>query len=527
MKYAKSRLIGILLILLALIIGLTGLFAHSADRDGSPLSAAYAGALNESDVLDTLEAAITSASDALERTTKRASDAISESESCISAAEDALAVEEAGSYDAETDVGALGQSILDAQAAGEDVSAILENYSPVYNSELIITLDDTKTTVKRAESANEDAAASLQTLIEAALAVDADAVFAEIPSLEEANVPKLGDLTGAQRLLTRANNYLTRGEAAQVNAAALNEAGASILSSAREVLSSHSVTFGSRLVVFCHSRSIDLMTVGGLLLVIGLILILAPAWLKQRWKVPLFRKGFWFILVVALLAAALHYANGDMWDLMREGVFDTLYMTIPATFFSYVLGLPLGVLLVITAPGHIRPNVTLNNAVGTIVNFLRSIPFIILLVMLFDVTRFVMGSAIGTRAIIFPLFVSAFPYVARIVEGSINEVDRGVIEAAQSMGSTTWQIIRKVLITEAMPSLINGAAICMTTILSYTAMAGSAGGDGLGKIAITYGLNYREYDIMYVSSLLLVALVQIIQIAGNILMRAFDHRRRT
>ena len=151
---------------------------------------------------------------------------------------------------------------------------------------------------------------------------------------------------------------------------------------------------------------------------------------------------------------------------------------------------------------------------------------VILLVMLFDVTRIVMGTAIGTRAIIFPLFVSAFPYVARIVEGSLNEVDHGVIEAAESMGSTTWQIIRKVLIAEAMPSLINGAAICMTTILAYTAMAGSAGGDGLGKIAITYGLNYREYDIMYISSLLLVALVQIIQIGGGILMRAIDHRKK-
>ena len=209
-----------------------------------------------------------------------------------------------------------------------------------------------------------------------------------------------------------------------------------------------------------------------------------------------------------------------------KAIWETFYVTLLSTALAVVIGLPLGVLLVITAPGHIRENHTLNNAVGTVVNFLRSIPFIILLVMLFDVTRFVMGSAIGTRACIFPLFVSAFPYVARIVEGSLAEVDKGVIEAAESMGSTTWQIIRKVLIPEAMPSLINGAALCMTTILAYTAMAGSAGGDGLGKIAITYGLNYREYDIMYVSSLLLVALVQIIQIGGDILMRAVDHRKK-
>ena len=217
--------------------------------------------------------------------------------------------------------------------------------------------------------------------------------------------------------------------------------------------------------------------------------------------------------------------GNQLWSLLIQGVWDTLYMTIPSTIFAYILGLPLGVLLVITKKGGIKESPTFNAVLGAIINFLRSIPFIILLVMLFDVTRIVMGSAIGTRAVIFPLFVSAFPYVARLVEGSLNEVDHGVIEAAESMGSTTWQIIRKVLIPEAMPSLINGAAICMTTILAYTAMAGSAGGDGLGKIAITYGLNYREYDIMYVSSLLLVALVQIIQIAGGILMRAADHRK--
>ena len=146
--------------------------------------------------------------------------------------------------------------------------------------------------------------------------------------------------------------------------------------------------------------------------------------------------------------------------------------------------------------------------------------------MLIPVTRAVMGTAIGTRSIIFPLFVSAFPYVARMVEGSLNEVDHGVIEAAESMGSSPWQIIRKVLLPEALPSLINGAAICTTTILAYTAMAGAAGGDGLGKIAITYGLNYRNYEVMYIASLLLVALVQIIQIAGDILTRAFDHRKR-
>jgi D-methionine transport system permease protein len=201
-------------------------------------------------------------------------------------------------------------------------------------------------------------------------------------------------------------------------------------------------------------------------------------------------------------------------------------MTVPSAFFSYVIGLPLGVALVITRKDHIRPAYTFNAVLGAVVNFLRSIPFVILLVMLFPVTRAVMGSAIGTRSIIFPLVISAFPYVARMVEGSVGEVDAGLIEAAQSMGSSAAQVIFKVLLPEALPSLINGAAITTITILAYTAMAGAAGGDGLGKIAITYGLNRREYGVMYAASLALVALVQIISITGAVLQRAIDHRRK-
>ncbi|MDO4547139.1 MAG: methionine ABC transporter permease [Clostridia bacterium] len=213
-------------------------------------------------------------------------------------------------------------------------------------------------------------------------------------------------------------------------------------------------------------------------------------------------------------------------ELVRQGVVDTAYMTFPATFFAYLLGLPLGILLVVTEKGHICPRPTLNAVLGAVVNFLRSIPFLILLVMLFPITRIVMGTAIGTRSIIFPLAVSAFAYVARMVEGSLKEVDSGLIEAAQSMGMTTFQIIWKVLLPEAMPSLVNSAAICITTILAYTAMAGAAGGDGLGKIAITYGLNRREYGVMYAASIALVLMVQIIQIVGSILTRAIDHRRK-
>lgn len=215
-----------------------------------------------------------------------------------------------------------------------------------------------------------------------------------------------------------------------------------------------------------------------------------------------------------------------LWPMIQTGLLDTLYMTVPATILSYLVGLPLGVVLVVTRKGHIAPAPTFNAVLGFLINFLRSIPFVILLVMLFPVTRVVMGTAIGTRSIIFPLFVSAFPYVARMVESSLDEVDAGLLEAAQSMGSSTLQIIRKVLLPEALPSLITGAAITTTTILAYTAMAGAAGGDGLGKIAISYGLNRREYDVMYMASIALVVLVQIIQIAGLVLNRLLDHRRR-
>ena len=214
------------------------------------------------------------------------------------------------------------------------------------------------------------------------------------------------------------------------------------------------------------------------------------------------------------------------WNVLWTALGETLYMAIPSTLIAYLIGLPLGVLLVITRKGGVKPLPTLNAVVGALVNFLRSIPFLILLAMLFPVTRAVMGKAVGTKAIIFPLTVSAFPYVARMVEGSFNEVDNGILEAAQSMGSTTFQIIRKVLIPEAMPSLVNGFAICMTTILSYTAMASAAGGGGLGAVAITYGLNLRKYDLMYAASILLVILVQVITVVGTFLTRQLDHRIR-
>ncbi len=215
-----------------------------------------------------------------------------------------------------------------------------------------------------------------------------------------------------------------------------------------------------------------------------------------------------------------------LWPMLLTGAAETVYMTFWASLIAYLIGLPLGILLVVTRRDHILPKPALNAALGTAINFLRSIPFIIMLAMLFPVTRAVMGSAIGTTSVIFPLVVSAFPYIARMVEGSLSEVDRGVIEAAQSMGSSNWQIIRKVLLPEAVPSLVNGAAISVTTILAYTALASAAGGGGLGALAIIKGLNIRKFDVMYSASLLLVALVQIITVLGTRLMRSLDHKRR-
>lgn len=212
--------------------------------------------------------------------------------------------------------------------------------------------------------------------------------------------------------------------------------------------------------------------------------------------------------------------------LLWQGTVDTLYMTLWSSVIAYGIGLPLGVLLVVTRKDGIMPSPTFNTILGVIINFLRSIPFIIMLAILFPVTRAVIGTAIGTKSIIFPLVVSAFPYIARMVESSLEEVDHGIIEAAQSMGSTNMQIIFKVLLPEAIPSLVNGAAISVTTILGYTAMASAAGGGGLGSLAIVKGLNVRKFDIMYSASLLLVALVQIITVFGTRLTRSLDHKRR-
>ena len=216
--------------------------------------------------------------------------------------------------------------------------------------------------------------------------------------------------------------------------------------------------------------------------------------------------------------------DASVWQMLAEGTADTLYMTFASTVFAYLLGLPMGIILVVSAKGGLRPNPVLNKTLDCVVNILRSIPFLILLIMLIPFTRFVLGRAYGSTATIIPLTVAAAPFVARLVESSLLEVDKGVVEAAQSMGAGLWTIIFKVLLAESRISLLVGGTIALGTILGYSAMAGAVGGGGLGDIAIRYGYKRYQADIMMVTVVLLVILVQIMQWAGMKLSRKLDHR---
>jgi len=202
----------------------------------------------------------------------------------------------------------------------------------------------------------------------------------------------------------------------------------------------------------------------------------------------------------------------------------SLYMTIIATLGSYLLGLPLGILLSVTAREGIKPMGPLNWIVGTFINIMRAVPFLILVIVVVPITRMIVGTALGYRAMTVTLVIASFGFVARLVENSINDVDKGVIEAARSMGASTFQIIYKVLVPEAKPSLVLGAAISATTILGFSAMAGILGGDGLGFVAITYGYFRWQRDIMWITVALLIILVMIGQFFGNLLARKIDKR---
>jgi D-methionine transport system permease protein len=214
-----------------------------------------------------------------------------------------------------------------------------------------------------------------------------------------------------------------------------------------------------------------------------------------------------------------------MIDMFVEGIGATLYMTLVSTLFGYVLGLPLGVLLTISGVDGIKPNKGLYKILDVIVNLLRSIPFLILLILVMPLTKLIVGKSYGSTATIVPLVIAAAPFIARMVESSLNEVDKGVVEAAQSMGATTWTIITKVLIAEAKTSLLVGMTIALGTILGYSAMAGTVGGGGLGDIAIRYGYYRYNTPVMIVTIVILVVLVQILQGIGMMMSRKFDKRK--
>ena len=219
-----------------------------------------------------------------------------------------------------------------------------------------------------------------------------------------------------------------------------------------------------------------------------------------------------------------------MWDstiimMIVRGIGETLYMTLTSTLLGYVLGLPMGILLVICAKDGIRPNAFVYKIFDLISNIFRSIPFLILLILVMPLPAKLVGKSYGSTATIVPLTFAAAPYIARMVESSLKEVDRGVIEAAQSMGASTWEIVWKVYLKEARTSLIVNATIATGTILGYSAMAGTVGGGGLGDIAIRYGYYRYQVDIMIVTVIILVLLVQLFQSIGMLISKKMDRRR--
>ena len=217
--------------------------------------------------------------------------------------------------------------------------------------------------------------------------------------------------------------------------------------------------------------------------------------------------------------------NSQVIIMLLEGILDTLYMTLASTLFGYIIGLPMGIVLTVTDKDGIRPNAAVYKVLDVISNLLRSIPFIILLIVLIPFTRFVVGRSYGSTATIVPLTIAAAPYIARMVESSLKEVDAGVIEAARSMGASDFQIVTKVMLVEARTSLIVGATISLGTILGYSAMAGTVGGGGLGDIAIRYGYTRWQTDIMVVTVVLLVILFQIFQTIGMKIANRLDRRK--
>lgn len=219
----------------------------------------------------------------------------------------------------------------------------------------------------------------------------------------------------------------------------------------------------------------------------------------------------------------------EAWEVLRTevpfAIWETFYATLLATFFAILLGLPLGVLLVVGEKGGILPlPVWLMKTLNVIINLLRSVPFLLMIVLVLPLTRLIVGTSVGTVASVVPLTIAAFPFIARLVESSLRELDPNVIEAAQSMGATPFQIIVKVMIPESVPSLISNFTIAITTILGYTAMSGAIGGGGLGKVALNYGYYRYKYLVMLIAVILLIIMVQLFQSLGTFFATKSDKR---
>jgi len=211
-------------------------------------------------------------------------------------------------------------------------------------------------------------------------------------------------------------------------------------------------------------------------------------------------------------------------SLIAPSLWETIYMVTLSTIFSIILGLPMGIIVVITEKGHVWEHKPINNVLSYLINIFRSIPFIILIIILFPLARIIVGTSIGSTAAIVPLSIAASPFVARIVETSMKEIDYGIIEAALAHGASTYQIIMKVMIKEALPSLVLGLSLTTINILGYSAMAGAIGGGGLGDLAIRYGYQRFQTDILIFTVIILIIIVEIIQRSGNLFARLLDKR---
>lgn len=215
----------------------------------------------------------------------------------------------------------------------------------------------------------------------------------------------------------------------------------------------------------------------------------------------------------------------DLWPLLLDGTMDTLYMVALAALFTIAIGLPLGVLLFITRRDGVLPAVRLNRLLGSIINVGRSLPFIVLLIAMIPFTRIIVGTTLGSTAAIVPITIGAFPFFARIVESALDEVDKGRIEAILSMGGNAWHVISKVLLPEALPALLAGMTLTVVMLIGFSSMAGVIGGGGLGDLAIRYGYQRFNDQVMIGTVVILVAMVQIVQSSGDRLVRRLAHRR--